>query len=93
MIAPRMLSNEKEILETGSGLKNRVAECRKRVRLHRVHRSQLSSQLDERLLESVNEPAESPGYLKDGSTDRRLLFRELDRETSQPFMEQEVGIT
>jgi len=95
MISPRMLSNENETLGTGSGLRNRMTECRKRVRLSRVqvHRAQLNTQPDERLLESANEASEFVGYLEDGPTLRRPLIRELDRETSQPVMEQEVGIT
>lgn len=93
MIPPRMLSNENEIFGAGNGLKNRVTACRKRIRFNRFHRTQVNTQPGERLLDSANVASAFPGYLKDGPTVRRPLIQELDRETSQPVIEQEVGIT
>ena len=98
MIPPRMLSNENEIFGTGNGLKNRVTACRKRIRLNRFHRTQVSTQPGERLLESARGTSDLPGHIKDAPTVRRPIIHAPvihapDRETSKPGAEQEVGIT
>lgn len=97
MIPRPMLSNENEIFGTGSGLKNRVTACRKRIRLNRFHRTQVNTPTGERLLEPANGASEFPGYLKDEPAVRRPLIHAPvidppDRET-QPVADQEVGIT
>ena len=93
MIPPRMLSNENEIFGTGKGLKNRVAACRKRVRLNRFQKAQLDAEPDGRYLESANRISEFPVHLGHEPAVQGSLVQSLDREASPRVAEQEVGIT
>jgi len=87
MIPRRMLSNENEIFGTGNGLKNRVTACRRRIRLNRSQRTPVNTQLSGRLLESANEPKVKRPLI------HAPIIHATDRESLQPFAEQEVGIT
>jgi len=79
MIPHRMLSNE----ITGSGLKNRVTACRKRLRESRV---MLKAQADTSIVEELFPEAAAP----------LMQFHDYaagDFEASQKTEEPEVGIT
>jgi hypothetical protein len=89
-----MLSNENEMFGAGTGLKNRVTACRKRIRLHRFHRTQVHTQPGERLLESTSEASEFPGYLKEERKGRRpSINAPVIQDSSPAVAAQEVGIT
>ena len=90
MVPPLMLSNENDIFGTGNALKNRVTACRKRLRLNRIHRTQVNTEPEEQFQIGASE---FPGRTEHDPAVRGSLVLARDRERLQQVDEQEVGIT
>lgn len=99
MIPHSMLSNENEIFGNGSGLKDRVTACRKRLRLNRIQRAHADNQLEALFLETAIRASEFRGSSGNDAVMRAAFVPAPERvevrggETPQPVDEQEVGIT
>ena len=88
MIPHRMLSNE----VYGTGLKDRVTACRKRLRVNRILRTHADNQPEELFQETTVAASEFPGHAEGHPAMRGPLGRMQDVETSRRVDEQEVGI-
>ena len=92
MIPHRMVS--KEIF--GNDHKHRLAACRKRLRLNRIHRVNFDNQVEELLREIAIGAAEFCDHSRDHLAMRETSVESVyagEAETLHPVDEQEVGIT
>jgi hypothetical protein len=93
MIPHPMLSDENDIFGNRNGLKDRVAACRKRLRLNRIHRAHVGNQLEELFPETTIGASEFQGNSRNRAAVPKSLVHAPEGETSKRADEQEVGIT
>ena len=93
MIPHPMRSDENNIFGSRNGLKDRVTECRKRLRLNRIHRAHVGNQLEELFPETEIGALEFHGNSSNRAPLRESLVHARDGETLKRADEQEVGIT